>query len=197
VRRDERSPDFHDLDPVRRGILVAFSGAVLLTLRVSRPGHISVGRGVIANHRLRIKGPGRVEIHDRANLYAFRGSTWLETRRPDALIRIGANARLNGPMIQADTLIDIGSDCILGQAHLIDTDMHSLSPDRRTNPEAVVRTAPIVLERNVWVARGAVILPGVTVGENSVIGYGAIVTHDIPASVLAAGNPAAVIRTLS
>jgi len=75
--------------------------------------------------------------------------------------------------------------------------MHSLAIDRRSNPHAQVHTAPVVLGRNVWVGRGAAILPGVTIGENSVIAYGSLVTHDIPAGVLAAGNPAMVIRTLS
>jgi hypothetical protein len=196
--RGELSPELAELDPLRRTALAAVSGSVLAILKVTRgTSRISIGRGVVANHRLRIKGPGRVEVHDRANLFAFRGFTWLEARRRASLIRVGANARLNGPMIQADEFIDIGPDCILGQAHLIDTDMHSLSIDRRANPNAHVRTAPIVLERNVWVARGAVILPGVRIGENSVIAYGAVVTHDIPSGVLAGGNPATVIRRLT
>jgi hypothetical protein len=165
-------------------------------IKLIKGRRVTFGTGVIANHRLRIKGPGRVEIHDNANLYAFRGTTWIETRTQTALIRVGTNARLNGPMLQADMLIDIGPDCILGQAHVMDTDMHSLAVDRRRNPEAPVRRAPVIIERNVWVARGAVILPGVTIGEGSVIGYGSVVSHDIPPGVVAAGNPARVVRSL-
>jgi hypothetical protein len=194
---DEPSSELRDLDPVRRALLAGMSEIVVTMFRLQKGRHVSFGRGVVANHRLRIKGPGKIEIHDGANLFAFRGTTWLQTRTWDAIIRIGANARLNGPMVQADTLIEIGPDCIIGQAHLMDTDMHSLALDRRTNPDAPVRTAPIVLERNVWVARGAVVLPGVTIGENSVIAYGSVVTHNIPSGVLAAGNPATVIRTLA
>lgn len=169
---------------------------MILLYRGLRRERVRFGRDVIADHRLVIRGPGRVEVADRANLYAFGGSTRLFVRTPHARIRVGENARLNGPLLQADTLIDIGPDCILGQAHILDTDMHSLDLDRRSNPAAPVRSAPVILERNVWVARGAAILPGVRIGEGSVIGYGAVVTSDIPPGVVAAGNPARVVRSL-
>lgn len=185
-----------ELDPLRLSILVALSSAVLNVYRVLRRRRVSFGRSVIANHRLVIRGPGTVIVGDRANLYAFGGKTRLITRTPDAEIRVGRNARLNGPLVQADTLIEIGADCIVGQAHLLDSDMHSLALDRRANRSARVRSAPVILEPNVWVARGAAILPGVRVGKGSVIGYGSVVTRDVPPGVLAAGNPARVIRRL-
>lgn len=174
------------------------SATVLGAYRLVRGNRFRVGRGVIANHRLIVQGPGTVEVGDGVNLFAFGlgRRTRLVARKPGALIRVGANARLNGPFIQADTLVDIGPDCILGEAHLLDTDMHSLHLDRRTNPAAVVETAPVVLEANVWVARGAAILRGVRVGEGSVVGYGAVVTSDVPRRVVVAGNPARVVRSL-
>jgi acyl-[acyl carrier protein]--UDP-N-acetylglucosamine O-acyltransferase len=177
-------------------MLVALSSGVVTFYRVLRRQRVAFGGGVIANHRLVIRGPGTVTVGDRANLYAFAGKTRLITRTPSAEIRVGPNARLNGPLLQADTLIEIGADCIVGQAHILDSDMHSLALDRRVNAAARVRTAPVILERNVWVSRGAAILPGVRVGEGSVIGYGSVVTKDIPPGVLAAGNPARVIRRL-
>jgi acetyltransferase-like isoleucine patch superfamily enzyme len=176
--------------------LRAMSAVVVLFYRLLRRGRVQFGHHVLANHRLSIRGPGRVIVEDRANLYSFGGKTRLVTRRGEATIRIGRNARLNGPLLQADTLIEVGPDCIVGQAHLLDTDMHSVSLDRRTNPGARVRTAPIVLERNVWVARGAAILPGVRVGEGSVIAYGAVVTDDVPPRTVAGGNPARVLRSI-
>jgi NDP-sugar pyrophosphorylase family protein len=192
------SSDLLDLDPVRLRALQAISFAVLSAYQAVRGDRLVVGDGVIANHRLVIKGPGRVVLGDRANLFAFGVGrhTRIVSRRTTACIRIGANARLNGADLQADTLIDVGPDCIIGQAHLIDTDMHSLRFDRRSNSGAPVRTAPIVIERNVWIARAAAILPGVTVGQNSVVAYGAIVTADVPPGVLVAGNPARIIREL-
>ena len=53
---------------------------------------------------------------------------------------------------------------------------------------------PIVIERNVWIAAGVTIIGGVTVGENSVVAVGSVVTHDVPANTLVAGNPARFIR---
>src|SRR5436190_11664666 len=129
------SIDVDNLDPIRRLALEGMSAAVLDVYRLVRGSRLHVGRGVICNHRLIIKGPGQVSIGDRANLFAFGEGrrTRLITRRPGAEIRIGENARLNGADLQADTLIEIGPDCIVGQAHLVDTDMHSLALDRRTN----------------------------------------------------------------
>jgi maltose O-acetyltransferase len=151
---------------------------------------------VVANHRLRISGPGTVVVEDGANLFAFGGRTRLVARTPQARIVIGRNARLNGPLLQADTLIEVGPDCILGEAHILDTDMHSIALDRRSNPGAPVRSAPVILERNVWVARGAAVLPGVRIGAGSVVGYGAVVTTDVPPGVVVAGNPARVVRSI-
>ena len=55
---------------------------------------------------------------------------------------------------------------------------------------------PVRIEDNVWIGGGAILLPGVTVGDNSVIGAGAVVTRDVPANTVVAGNPARVIREL-
>jgi NDP-sugar pyrophosphorylase family protein len=196
--RSALSSDLRDLDPVRLAALRALSATVLAAYRTALGDRFLIGEGVVANHRLVVKGPGRIRVGDGANLFAFGVGrrTRLITRSPRATIDIGENVRLNGADIQAEDRVEIGPDCIVGQAHLLDTDMHSLSFDRRTNPDAPVRVAPVVLERNVWVARGAAILPGVRVGENSVVAYGAVVTSDVPPCVLVAGNPAKVVRTL-
>jgi acyl-[acyl carrier protein]--UDP-N-acetylglucosamine O-acyltransferase len=189
-------PEILALDPVRRAVLLAMSRAVTGAYELARDGRVRFGRGVVANHRLVIRGPGRVEVGDGANLYAFSGRTVLDTRTPHARILIGARTRLNETLVQAATLVEIGDDCILARAHILDTDMHSIEPDRRTNPWAPVRSEPIVIEDNVWVARAAAILPGVRVGAGSVVGYGAVVTADVPPGVLVAGNPARVVREL-
>jgi acetyltransferase-like isoleucine patch superfamily enzyme len=56
---------------------------------------------------------------------------------------------------------------------------------------------PVVIGNTVWIGGGAIVLPGVTIGENSVIGAGSVVTHDIPANVVAVGNPCQVLREIS
>ena len=187
--------DLLDLDPARRFALGSMSRAVLGAYRLWRGDRLILGRSVVADHRLILKGPGVIQIGDGANLFAFGVGrhTRIVARMPAATVRIGANARLNGCELHADVRIDIGADCIIGQALLLDTDMHSTALARRSDRDAPVRRAPIVLEANVWVARAAAILPGVTVGEGSVVGFGSVVTNDVPPRTIVAGNPARVI----
>ncbi len=73
-----------------------------------------------------------------------------------------------------------------------------LVPDRKEKGTTFFRTyaRPIEIKDNVWIGGGSIILPGVTIGENSVIGAGSIVNHSIPANCVAVGNPCRVIRTL-
>jgi acyl-[acyl carrier protein]--UDP-N-acetylglucosamine O-acyltransferase len=188
--------ELRGLGSLRLKSLRAVSAVVLGYHRLAERGRIQIGPGVVANHRLRVRGPGLVRIGERSNLYAFLGRTRLYTRSPGARIEIGRNVRLNGTTIQAASLIQIGDDCILGDANVMDTDMHPVGPERRHDPDAVVHTAPVVLERNVWVGGQAAVLPGVRIGENSVVGFRAVVTVDVPANVVVAGNPARVVRAL-
>ena len=60
-----------------------------------------------------------------------------------------------------------------------------------------MRSKPVTIGDNVWIGAGVTILPGVTIGERAVIGAGSVVTHDIPAGVLAFGNPCKVVRDIS
>lgn len=82
---------------------------------------------------------------------------------------------------------------LIGPNVSIITSGHPLEPSRRRDG---VTAAPIVIERNVWIAAGATIIGGVTVGENSVVAAGAVVTKDVPPNSLVAGVPAKVIRML-
>jgi acetyltransferase-like isoleucine patch superfamily enzyme len=96
-----------------------------------------------------------------------------------------------GATVVANHSIEIGDDCLIGDlVAIFDSDHHSLEPSRPT------RFAPVRLGANVWVGRSVTILPGVTIGDHSVIAAGSIVTGDVPARTLAAGVPARPIRTL-
>ena len=68
--------------------------------------------------------------------------------------------------------------------------------DVKQRLEGLEYTHPVTIGNNVWICTGAIVLPGVTIGDNSVIGAGSVVTKDIPANSLAVGNPCRVIRTL-
>ena len=107
-------------------------------------------------------------------------------------IRVGRNVFINQNCTMYDLGgIDIGDDVMIGPNVSIITSGHPVEPSQR---RASVIAKPIVIERNVWIAAGAVIIGGVTVGENSVVAAGSVVTSDVPPNALVGGNPARVIR---
>lgn len=109
-------------------------------------------------------------------------------------IRVGRNVFINQNCTIYDLGgVDIGDDVLIGPNVSIITTGHPLEPSQRRDG---VTAAPIVIERNVWIAAGATIIGGVTVGENSVVAAGAVVTKDVPPNSLVAGVPAKVIRMI-
>jgi acetyltransferase-like isoleucine patch superfamily enzyme len=89
--------------------------------------------------------------------------------------------------------LDIADDVMIGPNVSIITAGHPLEPSQR---RAATIGKPIVIERNVWIAAGAIIIGGVTVGENSVVAAGSVVTKNVPANTLVGGNPARIIRSI-
>jgi acetyltransferase-like isoleucine patch superfamily enzyme len=107
-------------------------------------------------------------------------------------MRIGRNVFINQNCTFYDLGgIDIADEVMIGPNVSIITSGHPLEPSQR---RSVTTGKPIVIERNVWIATGATIIGGVTIGENSVVAAGSVVTKDVPANTLAGGNPAGVIR---
>ncbi len=124
------------------------------------------------------------------------GAVRLQARGPEAVVTVGEGTSFsNNVQVIAEKSVSIGRRCLIGDAVLIfDSDFHHLSAEgRHTLPGAV---APVVLEDNVFVGSRAIILKGVTIGKDSVIGAGSVVVSSIPPGVIAAGNPAKVIRPL-
>lgn len=110
-------------------------------------------------------------------------------------IRIGQNVFVNQNCTFYDLGgLDIGDDVMIGPNVSIITTGHPLEPSQR---RTTTIGKPIVIERNVWIAAGATIIGGVTVGENAVVAAGAVVTKDVPPNTLVGGNPARVIRLIS
>ncbi|HEY0279960.1 MAG TPA: sugar O-acetyltransferase [Solirubrobacterales bacterium] len=110
-------------------------------------------------------------------------------------LTIGARTFVNFGLVALDVApIAIGDDCQFGPNVQLLTAYHPTEPEpRRAKLEAA---APIAIGDNVWLGGGVIVLPGVTIGDHSVIGAGAVVTKDVPAGVLAVGNPARVVRAL-
>ena len=110
-------------------------------------------------------------------------------------LSIGARSFINYNLTALDVVaITIGEDCLIGPNVQLLTPTHPLAPaPRRDKLEAA---KPIVLGDNVWLGVGVIVCPGVTIGDNSVIGAGSVVTKDIPANVVAVGNPARIVRAI-
>ena len=110
-------------------------------------------------------------------------------------IQVGARTFVNYGLVALDVAsIAIGDDVQIGPNVQLLTPTHPIDPDtRRAKWEAA---EPIAIGGNVWLGGGVIVLPGVTIGENTVVGAGSIVTKDLPPNVVAAGNPARFVRSL-
>jgi acetyltransferase-like isoleucine patch superfamily enzyme len=153
-----------------------------------------LGKKVRAYGRPWITNSGCLIIQDRVQLVST--IVPIELAAIDGgTLEICEGAFINyGCSIAASDLIHIGPRCSFGPyVMILDNAFHQLNPEMR-NERPVSK--PVIIEENVWIGARAIILPGVRIGANSVIGAGSIVTHDIPPRVLAVGNPARVIRDL-
>jgi maltose O-acetyltransferase len=91
--------------------------------------------------------------------------------------------------------ITIGDDVLLGPKVGLYTSNHALDPRERA--QGACWAEPITIGNSVWIAGGVTVLPGVTIGDGAVVGGGSVVTKDVPAGVLAVGNPARVLREIT
>jgi maltose O-acetyltransferase len=110
-------------------------------------------------------------------------------------LTIGARCFANFGLVALDVArITIGDDVQIGPNVQLLTPTHPVEPEpRRAKWEAA---EPITIGDNVWLGGGAIVLPGVTIGANTVVGAGSVVVHDLPADVVAVGNPARIVRHL-
>lgn len=119
-------------------------------------------------------------------------------------IKIGNNCDLNGVCFVSYDELEIGDYCQFASSSIIsDTDFHPIDPIFRLAqmkgeefPFSSVNKKKIKIGNNVWVGWGAIILKGVTIGDNSIIAAGAVVVSNIPPNSIAAGNPAKVVKSI-
>jgi acetyltransferase-like isoleucine patch superfamily enzyme len=151
----------------------------VLRARVALRG-AEVGSGVGTTGRLEVEVRGTCRIGPRVS---FRGGM-IPTQlvvHPHASLDIGCETVLNyGVSIEAHDHIRIGARCMLGSmVRICDFDRG--------------RRAPVVVGDDVWIAHGAIVLPGVSIGDGAVVSAGAVVTSTVPAGHLASGNPARLL----
>jgi acetyltransferase-like isoleucine patch superfamily enzyme len=159
------------------------------------------GLPIIQKHRRSILTIGaRLELRStvRSNPLGPNHPVFISTRRPGAILKIGDDFGMTGGSIIAEQRVTIGSRVTIGANSIIaDTDFHPLDALARHNLPLDGATAPIVIEDDVFIGMQSLILKGVTIGTGSIIGAGSVVTRDVPAGVIAAGNPARVIREIN
>ena len=109
-------------------------------------------------------------------------------------IEAGDNVFINyGCTLLDCAKITLGNNVLIGPHAGIYTAEHPIDPKQR---RTCINSRPVVIGDNVWIGAHAIINPGVSVGENSVIGYGSVVTKDIPSNVIAVGNPCKIIKNI-
>ena len=110
-------------------------------------------------------------------------------------VHFGKNVYANfGLTMVDDTHIYVGDYTLFAPNVVVATAGHPIDPELRAR--GVQYNAAVHIGKNCWIGAGALIMPGVTIGDNTVIGAGSVVTHDIPAGVVAVGNPCRVMREI-
>jgi acetyltransferase-like isoleucine patch superfamily enzyme len=174
------------------------------------PPNVEFGEGFYCEsaqifRMLRNKQPGAVMIGKHVSCYA--GCSFAVGENGHCTI--GDFTLLNGALMMAEERIDIGSYCLVSwNVGIADSDFHPLDPAKRLidaqalapfyadrPPRPKLETAPVKICDNVWIGMNAVILKGVTIGENSVVAAGAVVTKSVAPNTVVAGNPAVQVKT--
>lgn len=172
---------------------------ILIQARMSG-GAAHIARGVQFSRPVVFQGEGTLEIATKVSFgYRLAGATkldiLLQPREHRSLIAIGRGCRImNGTEIIARTSISIGADCRIGaRVTIVDADFHGLAPEARDTPGV---SQPVRIADNVWIGIGAIVLKGVTIGRDAVVGAACVVTKDVPDGAIVAGNPMRIIGSV-
>lgn len=177
---------------------LAFFRKVLWVEPVLRSVCAGVGRGLRAECLPYMRGDGTLTLGDYVRLSGRSCFYFIHGMPQKPKITIGDHTFIgNGSTLSAACEIRIGAHCLLSAlVRVHDNDGHPLDPARRRRHEPIrpEEAAPVIIEDNVWIGAGATILKGVRIGQDAVVGTGAVVTSDVPAGAIVAGNPARVVK---
>ncbi len=173
------------------------------------PSNVDFGEGFYCESaqvfkKLLSNKPHAVVFGDHVSVYA--GCSFAVQK--DGRCTVGEFTLLNGAIVMAEELVEIGSHCLISWGvGIADSDFHPLEPAQRLldsqalapffknrPPRPKLKTAPVRIGDNVWIGMNAVILKGVKIGENSVVAAGAVVTKSVAANTIVAGNPAVEVK---
>jgi len=177
--------------------------------RISGMKNIVIGEGLILNGipLFDVISDAKIEIGNNVTLTSrnynyhinLHSPVKLFADRPGALIRIGDNCRIHGSCIHAYERIEIGKNCLIAaNCNIMDSNGHDISfPDLENRINTHGKVKPVRIGDNVWIGADSFILPGVTIGNGSVISANSVVVSDIPENVVAGGNPAVIIKEMN
>jgi len=192
---------------------MAARGAALRWRLGEASGPLFIGKGVRVRNPHLIRSRGRLVVEDYAEIHGLatngivlgdqvsigtgaliRPSGYYSTDVGDGLI-LGDRSSI-GPycFLGCWGQITVGSDVMLAPGVRVFGDTHNFGDTDHTIKSQGVRKDPVVIGDDCWIASGVTIVGGVTIGQGVVVGAGSVVTHDLPGFVIAAGNPAKVIR---
>ena len=181
---------------LRTGLALAWGAYYRIKFRVLRQ-RVIIGRFFEVTGRLEIRGPGTVIFGDFCGVRSSRlAPTTLYTHSAAATIKFGDRVLLTGTRLGCAQRIEVGDNSGLSDARIMDTDFHALEvyDQPRYNTRGISK--PIIMGRNVWIGAGSMVLKGVRIGENSVVGAAAVVARSVPPNVVVFGNPARVVWRL-
>jgi acetyltransferase-like isoleucine patch superfamily enzyme len=152
-----------------------------------------LGKNVIFEDGAKVFSPETIEIGD--NVY-FGHNTQIKGH-PAGKMKIGNNCWI-GPncFIQSPGHIEIGNHVGIGANVIIITSQHDLASTEKILINKPLKLEKVIIKDNVDIGAGAIILPGVEIGQGSMVGAGSIVTKDVPPGTIVVGNPAKVLRSL-
>lgn len=164
----------------------------LATMRLKSLG-VSIADKIIAIGKWpRVTNLGSIDLGSGVKFRGIANRVRLKAN-PESTISIGDRTFLNdGVVIVSSASISIGKHCLIGdRVEMFDTNYHEIEQG------SDIATAPIKIGNNVWIGREVLLLPGVEIGDHSVIGARSVVSKSIPARVVAAGIPARPIRQIN
>lgn len=183
-----------------------YSCCYLLNLPVIFLNRVRIGKGCHFRGLIYVKHAGeaggnicignKVNINSSLHADPIGGQTkTILYVRKKGHIEIQDRVGISNTAIVAENLVEIGEDSnIGGGTKIYDTDFHSLYSQDRLNGDTNVKSAPVVIGRRVFIGGHCIILKGVHIGDDAVIGAGSVVTRDIPSGEIWAGNPAVCIK---
>lgn len=193
-RQDGASSSQRGAFVIERVSSLISGAAPWLVANVALRSVTSVGPRARVYGRPLIQNRGEIYVADRLQLFSRQAVTELNTGE-NGVITIGSQClMMDGSSISAYDRVTIGDRCLFGrQTQIIDCDFHHVEPERRLE---VPEPKSITIGNNVWLASRVIVLPGVTIGDDSVVAAGSVVSRDVDPKTLVGGVPARKIRDL-